>query len=72
MRAIEIPRVLSPGICPTKTGVTAEPRAFDVFPGIWRPLKEKWLACTIFESKQARPLTLAAYQEKRERHCITF
>ncbi|GKG50022.1 hypothetical protein Tco_0518796, partial [Tanacetum coccineum] len=40
-RAIEIPKVLSPGNSCTKAGVTLDPTGFDVFPIMRSPSKKK-------------------------------
>lgn len=52
--------MLSPGNWAAVTGVTLEPLGFDVFPGMWSPLKEKSLTPTDAGFLQARPFSLAA------------
>lgn len=52
--------MLRPGIWFTFTGVTLEPRGFDVFPGLFNPEKKKSSATTMFGFLQIFPFTNTA------------
>ena len=60
MRAMDIPRVLSPGNWSTKPCVTFDPSELEVFPGYLNPLNKKSSAVVSFGSMQNFPLTNTA------------
>ena len=63
-RAMEMPRVLSPGICITLARVTFEPDVRGVRLGLAKPAKKKSEASKV--GKQGKPFTITSAQENRQ------